>query len=167
MNQSQRGFHFLVGLSVLWLLWQLKSKGLILQAAMMATGGIYYGGADEAVYGGPGAVIVAFVIEAIVAIGLVVTLLASGIWDALYTMGAFISDGFKSANGYLAVFQKPKASPLPGDASGTDAAPASDVGKTPEMLAIEQISRDVSKVSEVVIGLAQRVDAVEGKNGTD
>jgi hypothetical protein len=96
---DKRGFHFLVGLAVLWLLWRLYAAGIIFQV-------VYYALGDETVVAnGPGAIIVAFVIEAVITIGWVVTLLTSGIWDGLLVLGRFVSDGFGAAHSYAVAAQ--------------------------------------------------------------
>jgi len=128
---DKRGFHFLVGLAVLWLLWRLYAAGIIFQV-------VYYALGDETVVAnGPGAIIVAFVIEAIITIGWVSTLLLSGIWDGLLVLGRFVSDGFGAAHSYVTAAQ------AEGDTVTTPVVTQDARSLTPEQAAIEELSRQV------------------------
>lgn len=142
---GNRGFHFLVGLAVLWLGWRLYKAGIIFAAVAYATGvdvcGVY---GDPAYASGPGAIIVAFAIEAIITIGWVMALSVSGIWDGLLVFGRFIGDGFGVAHGYVVASQKTNT-PVDAMAPSTTPAvapdaPVGDAWKTPEQQAIEMLS---------------------------
>jgi hypothetical protein len=129
--QDKRGFHFLVGLAVLWLLWRLYAAGIIFQA-------VYYALGDETIVAnGPGAIIVAFIIEAVITIGWVVTLLTSGIWDGLLVLGRFVSDGFGAAHSYAVKAQ------AEGDTVTTPVVTPDARALTPEQAAIEELSRQL------------------------
>jgi len=135
---DKRGFHFLVGLAVLWLLWRLYAAGIIFQA-------VYYMIGDETVVAnGPGAIIVAFVIEAVITIGWVVTLLTSGIWDGLLVLGRFVSDGFGAAHSYAVAAQ------AEGDTVTTPVVTPDARALTPEQAAIEELSRQVVALSQAL-----------------
>jgi len=151
---DKRGFHFLVGLAVLWLGWRLYKAGIIFAAVAYATGVDVCGVYGEPVYAdGPGAIIVAFLIEAIITIGWVMTLSVSGIWDGLLVLGRFVGDGFGVAHGYVVAAQVkqveasvPSATPVVADA------PVGDAWKTPEQQAIELLSSQL-------VALAAQVEA--------
>jgi hypothetical protein len=140
MMQEKRGFHFLVGLAVLWLLWRLYAAGIIFQAIAYAFGPdavACYCTDGPIVASGPGAIIVAFAIEAIITIGWVVTLLVSGIWDGLVVLGRFVGDGFNTAHTYVKGGQAELSQP----AATTTTQSVRNL--TPEQQAIEELSRQV------------------------
>jgi hypothetical protein len=135
---DKRGFHFLVGLAVLWLLWRLYAAGIIFQA-------VYYMIGDETVVAnGPGAIIVAFVIELILTLGWVTTLIVCGIWDGLMVLGRFVSDGFGAAHGYVTAAQ------AEGDTVTTPVVTPDARALTPEQAAIEELSRQVVALSQAL-----------------
>jgi hypothetical protein len=135
---ENRGFHFLAGLATLWLLWRLYVAGVIFQAVAYATGN------SDLVSSGPGAIIVAFIIEGIITIGWVVTLLLSGIWDAIIVVGRLIADAFGAGHGYLKDAQvKPEETPTVAKVLIPEAS-----GKTPEQLAIETLSLQLVEISK-------------------
>jgi hypothetical protein len=134
---DKRGFHFLVGLAVLWLLWRLYAAGIIFQA-------VYYMIGDETVVSnGPGAIIVAFIIEAVITVGWVVTLLTSGIWDGLLVLGRFVSDGFGAAHSYAVKAQAEGEVAVVKESLTTE--PARNL--SPEQAAIEELSRQVVAIA--------------------
>ena len=152
---DKRGFHFLVGLAVLWFGWRLYKAGIIFAAVAYATGVdvcCVYG--DPAYASGPGAIIVAFLIEAIITIGWVMTLSVSGIWDGLLVLGRFIGDGFGVAHGYVVASQVKHVDQLAPTATPMVApdAPVGDAWKTPEQQAIEMLSSQL-------VALAAQVQA--------
>jgi len=134
---NKRGFHFLVGLAVLWLLWRLYAAGIIFQA-------VYYMIGDETVAAnGPGAIIVAFVIELILTLGWVTTLIVCGIWDGLLVLGRFVSDGFGAAHGYVTAAQKEGEAAVVKESLTTESARI----LSPEQAAIEELSRQVVAIA--------------------
>jgi len=137
LMNDKRGFHFLVGLAVLWLLWRLYAAGIIFQV-------VYYMIGDETVVSnGPGAIIVAFIIEAVITIGWVVTLLTSGIWDGLLVLGRFVSDGFGAAHGYVTAAQAEGEVAVVKESLTTE--PTRNL--SPEQAAIEELSRQVVAIA--------------------
>lgn len=99
---DQRGFRFLVGLAVLWLLWRYYARGIFFATVECCTGqDICFGGPEVQSYGGPGAIVVAAIIEFVITVGWVTTLVISGIWDGLVIFGGFIGDGFGAAHTYI------------------------------------------------------------------
>ena len=144
--QEKRGFHFLAGLAVLWLIWRFYARGIFFASVQYCTGeDICFGGPEVQVYGGPGAIVVAAVIEFVITVGWVSTLVVSGIWDGLMIIGRFISDGFGVTHQYLKVAQV--------EAVETPVAPAADARQlTPEQAAIEELSKQV-------VALAAKLEA--------
>jgi hypothetical protein len=144
--QEKRGFHFLIGLAVLWLLWRLYAAGIIFQAVAYAFGPdavACYCQSTPIVASGPGAIIVAFAIEAIITIGWVVTLLVSGIWDGLVVLGGFVGDGFNTAHTYVKGGQVELSQP---SATAEASKPAASVVQStgdPEKDAITLLSQQV------------------------
>jgi hypothetical protein len=145
MNQN-RGFHFLAGLAVLWLIWRFYARGIFFASVQYCTGqDICFGGPEVQVYGGPGAIVVAAVIEFIITAGWVFVLVVCGIWDGLVILGRFVSDGFGVAHQYLKGAQV--------EASAAPAAPTADARQlTPEQSAIEELSKQV-------VALAAKLEA--------
>lgn len=96
-----RGLSFLVGIFSLYLLWQFRNAAILEEL---------YFQQYEQTYGTPigsvGAVIVSFVIEAIIAIGAVVILVATGIWQALVVVFGLLKDTMEVSKSYLVEGQK-------------------------------------------------------------
>lgn len=95
---SNRGFHFLVGLAVIWLFWRLLITGVLHDIGFLAF-------APEQAFRGPGAILVAFFIEAVIAIGAVAVLVTTGTWQVLYQCGVLIQDAFRMLVDYLSEWQ--------------------------------------------------------------
>jgi len=153
---DKRGLYFLVGMAVLWFLYRLHRAGIIFAAIAYTTGiGVcsLYG---EPVYAdGPGAIIVAFLIESVITIGWVATLSLSGIWDALVVAGRFIGDGFGTAHAAIKASQG-----TPGDAL----APAAVVAVVPEMAVSPPSTKTeeqqaIEMLSSQLVALAAQIEA--------
>lgn len=139
--QEKRGFHFLVGLATLWLISRLYARGIFFASVEYCTGvDICFGGPEVQTYGGPGAIVVAAVIETIITIGWVATLVVSGIWDGLVIAGRFVSDGFGAAHTYVKGAQA-EAVAKPAEAPAIPTADARQL--TPEQAAIEELSKQI------------------------
>jgi len=95
--RENRGFHFLVGLAVVWLFWRLLITGVLHDIGFLATGS--YG--EQYAFRGPGAIIIAFFIEAIIAIGAVAVLVVTGTWEVIYQCGSLVRDAFAGLVMYL------------------------------------------------------------------
>lgn len=141
MNDHGRGFHFLAGLATLWLLWRLYVAGVILQTVAYATGMD-----TDLVAAGPGAIVVSFFVEAIITIGWVVTLVVSGLWDALVVVGGLVKDAFNQGHGYLKDAQWKKPSVATDPVAATPVVVASS--KTPEQQAIETLSLQLIEIAK-------------------
>lgn len=137
---ENRGFHFLAGLATLWLLWRLYVAGVIFQTVAYATGNEHL-----VVSSGPGAIVVSFIIEAIITIGWVVTLVISGLWDALVVIGRLIKDAFGQGHSYLKAAQVEKPAVKPNVAKVL--VPQAS-GKTPEQQAIELLSQQLVEIAK-------------------
>lgn len=98
MSKDNRGLHFLIGVAVVWLFWRLLITGVLHDIGFLAI-------QEEQAFRGPGAIVVAFVLEALIAIGAVSVLLVSGLWDAAYAMGVLVKDAFTMGTEYLAAWQ--------------------------------------------------------------
>lgn len=145
---DKRGFHFLVGIAMLWFLWRLYAAGIIFQAVAYMLGPdavACYCNHGFVVANGPGAIIVAFVIEAIITVGWVVTLTVSGIWDGLVVLGRFVSDGFSAAHAYAKGAQAEAATI--GDIAVTPPVASDTRSLTPEQAAIEELSRQMVAIA--------------------
>jgi len=144
---EKRGFHFLVGLAALWFLWRLYAAGIIFQTVALVLGPesvACYCDDGNVVASGPGAIIVAVIIEAVITIGWVITLAVSGIWDGLLVLGRFIGDGFGAAHGYVKGAQT-EATPV---VTQTTRATADTRQLTPEQQAIETLSKQLVELSK-------------------
>lgn len=137
---ENRGFHFLAGLATLWLLWRLYAAGIILQTIAYATGQDVCINGEIVAASGPGAIVVAFVIEGVITIGWVVTLLASGLWDAILAVGRLIADAFGQGHLYLKDAQKPVDALAPSTV-------ADERQLTPEQAAIELLSKQMQEIA--------------------
>lgn len=113
---SKRGFHFLVGIAALWLIWRLYSGGYFHDAGFLLAG--------MEVQTGPGAIIVGVIIEFVITVGWVATLVASGLWGAAVEIGVLINDVFEQTKAYLLELQ-PEDEPAD-DAGGGGGSPPSD-----------------------------------------
>jgi hypothetical protein len=148
MTDDQRGFKFLVGLAVLWLTWRYYVRGIWFAVIQYSIGtDICFGGDSVQSYAGPGAIVVAAVIEFVITVGWVSTLVASGIWDGFVLVGRFISDGFNVTHQYLKASQKPSVVPVPDKPAEVTAPVTNDLGFTPtgdpEKDAIMMLSQQV------------------------
>ena len=123
--QTNRGFHFLIGIAVVWLFWRLLITGVLHDVGFLALS------QEQQAFRGPGAILIAFVIEAVIAIGAVAVLVTTGLWQAIYQMGVLVQDAFRMLVGYLAEWQ-----------TNRDTKPA----KTPEPS--QQLEQPVEPVSE-------------------
>lgn len=151
---ERRGLNFLVGLAVLWLLWRLRADGLLCHAAAFAAG--------EPV-SNPGALITGFVIEAVIAVGAVTTLVASGIWDALFLAGGQASGALQVFRDYLSRLRPATDPPADDVADGTveDSGPPVQPQPGTVAAAIAALDRNVQAVNRNVGSLAERIDAIE------
>lgn len=99
--QSNRGFHFLIGIAVVWLFWRLLITGVLHDIGFLAL-------SQEQAFRGPGAILIAFFIEAIIAIGAVAVLVVTGLWQAIYQAGVLVQDAFRMLVDYLSEWQAAK-----------------------------------------------------------
>ena len=90
---KNRGFHFLIGLATLWLTWRLYQSGVLHDCGFLMSG--------VPVSKGPGAVLVSFAIEFVIAVGAVATLVITGLWDAIVTIGGLLQDVLRGGRTYL------------------------------------------------------------------
>lgn len=87
---DRRGLHFLTGLATLWMLWRLYASGWLDQVIYSAM----------PVESGPGAVIVGLIVEAVITVGMLAVLVASGLWDLAMVTGRMIGDALGVARSY-------------------------------------------------------------------
>lgn len=116
--QSNRGFHFLIGIAVVWLFWRLLITGVLHDIGFLAL-------SQEQAFRGPGAILIAFFIEAIIAIGAVAVLVVTGLWQAIYQAGVLVQDAFRMLVDYLAEWQSKKETPS--DDVPLDDVPVADI----------------------------------------
>src|SRR5690606_2958630 len=79
-----RGWNFLIGLAVLWLGYRLYNEGVFHEWGLLSAG--------YASVRGPGAVIVIFIVEAVITVGMVTTLVATGLWSGIMHVVALAND---------------------------------------------------------------------------
>ncbi len=111
-----RGLNFLVGCTVLFFGWRLYQAGVFHDVGLLSI--------SQPPTRGPGAVLVSFVVEAVIAVGTLSTLLVSGLWDLAVFASRLVGDAINSGSGYLRSLtpgapsapkskQSPPPSPLP------------------------------------------------------
>lgn len=157
MSESKRGFHFLAGLAVIWLAYRLYSIGWLHDVGFLMAG--------EPVTQGPGAILVAFVIEGIIAIGWVATLTVSGLWDAAMVVGRLIGDTLKAAHAYLFTAAKARQIELKAAKPSTEPAKPADASIpdpiTPEQALLATIADTRKQNDEQQTAIVALMSAVE------
>lgn len=96
-----RGLCFLVGIFSLYLLWQFRNS-YILQEYVFQEYQTAYG----APIGSIGAAVVGFIIEAVIAIGAVIILVVSGLWQGAVVLFGLLSETAVVLKSYLVAGQK-------------------------------------------------------------
>ena len=163
MSKDGRGLHFLVGIGVIWLFWRLLITGVLHDVGFLAF-------QTEQAFRGPGAIVVAFILEAIIAIGAVSVLLVSGLWDAAYTFGVLLKDAFGMGTEYLAAWQAERE-PVE-EVETQEPAESKPVGEpvnpligaminTREQIEIQQ--RQIQQLSEQIAAMGAKSEVVDGE----
>lgn len=111
---DRRGLHFLAGLATLWMLWRLYASGWLDQVLYSAM----------PVESGPGAVIVGLIIEAVITVGMLAVLVASGLWDLAMVTGRLIGDALGAARSYAVNLRPALQRPSVPAAASDDASPS-------------------------------------------
>ena len=151
--QSNRGFHFLIGIAVVWLFWRLLITGVLHDIGFLAL-------SQEQAFRGPGAILIAFFIEAIIAIGAVAVLVVTGLWQAIYQAGALVQDAFRMLVDYLAEWQSSKETP-DDEAPVEDIKPVSTESANPLIGAIIDTREQMQQQQVLIERLAAKIDALQ------
>lgn len=146
---DRRGLHFLTGLATLWMLWRLYASGWLDQVIYSAM----------PVESGPGAVIVGLIIEAVITVGMLAVLVASGLWDLAMVTGRMVGDALDVARSY-AINLRPamQRSHAPAAVASGDAEAA--VGPSDASPLTLQTQTTGDQVKDAIVLLSQQVVSI-------